>query len=120
MEALQGKMVPTKVELFLIVNPPKWFGKIFKIMKPMLSKSFSKKTHIIQDDQLGEFLMEGYERHLPDEFQMGLVRSEEILEDYVDLKRYEGWTEQDNGCVKPGQAKSLVSWWLMTQNHFSS
>ncbi|CAJ1967831.1 unnamed protein product [Cylindrotheca closterium] len=89
MQALQGKMVPTKVELFLIVNPPSWFGRIWKVMKPMLSKSFSKKTHMIKEERLGEFLMEGYEHFLPDEITGGWKHTAEIVEDYVDLKRYE-------------------------------
>eukprot|EP00957_Ditylum_brightwellii_P192493 14656319-Ditylum_brightwellii.AAC.1 len=35
--------VPVRVRLFLIVNPPSWFGKIWKIMRPMLSDDFAKK-----------------------------------------------------------------------------
>ena len=89
MQALQGKMVPTKVELFLIVNPPSWFGRIWKVMKSMLSKSFAKKVHMIKEEQLGEFLMDGYEQHLPDEFISGWKVTEEITDDYIDLRRYE-------------------------------
>ncbi|CAJ1967833.1 unnamed protein product [Cylindrotheca closterium] len=90
MEALQGKMVPTKVELFLIVNPPRWFGRIWKVMKPMLSKSFSKKVHIIKEQRLGDFFMEGYEQYLPMEFEScGWRQTEEIVEDYIDMKQYE-------------------------------
>lgn len=89
MQALQGKMVPTRVSLFLIVNPPKWFGKVWAIMKPMLSKSFAKKVHMIPEDRLEDFLMSGYEQYLPDEFACGFARTEEICEDYIDFRRYE-------------------------------
>mmetsp|Transcript_35866 Transcript_35866/g.86713 ORF Transcript_35866/g.86713 Transcript_35866/m.86713 type:complete len:252 (+) Transcript_35866:165-920(+) len=89
MQALQGKMVPSKVELFLIVNPPKWFGKVWTIMKPMLSKSFAKKVHMIKEERLGEFLMDGYEQYLPDEFSSGWQITEEITEDYIDQRRYD-------------------------------
>lgn len=89
MQALQGKMVPTKVELFLIVNPPRWFGKVWVIMKPMLSKSFAKKIHMIKEERLEEFLMNGYEQYIPDEFTAGLRITEEITDDFIDLRRYE-------------------------------
>ena len=36
MMTLQGR-VPVRVRMFLIVNPPSWFGKIWTIMKPMLA-----------------------------------------------------------------------------------
>ncbi|KAL3936759.1 MAG: hypothetical protein SGBAC_007996 [Bacillariaceae sp.] len=89
MQALQGKQVPTKVELFLIVNPPRWFGRVWKVVRPMLSKSFSRKVHIIKEHRLGEFLMPGYEKFLPDEFSCGYKDAAEICEDYEDLKCYQ-------------------------------
>ncbi|KAL3936758.1 MAG: hypothetical protein SGBAC_007995 [Bacillariaceae sp.] len=89
MQALQGKQVPTKVELFLIVNPPAWFGRVWKVVRPMLSKSFSRKVHIIKEHRLGEFLMPGYEKFLPDEFSCGYKDAAEICEDYEDLKYHE-------------------------------
>jgi hypothetical protein len=44
MQALQGTKGPVKVDLFLIVNPPKWFDKVWNIMKPMLSTAFRKTS----------------------------------------------------------------------------
>lgn len=41
MLALQGFMIPVKTQLFLIVNPPSWFGGIWKIMKPMCKNMLS-------------------------------------------------------------------------------
>lgn len=89
MQALQGHMVPTKVELFLIVNPPSWFGKIWKIMRPMLSTSFAKKVHIIKEDKLSRYLRKGYEQYLPDELSPGWRSTAELVEDYIDQKTYE-------------------------------
>ena len=89
MQCLQGKMVPTKVLLFLIVNPPSWFGRIWKIVRPMLSRSFAKRIRIIKEERLGEFLMNGFEKYLPDEFSCGLKDTAEVYEDYEDLKYYQ-------------------------------
>ncbi|CAJ1967835.1 unnamed protein product [Cylindrotheca closterium] len=96
MQALQGKMVPTKVELFLIVNPPSWFGRVWKVMKSMLSKSFAKKVHMIKEDRLGEFLMDGYDQYVPDEFSAGWKITEEITDDYIDFRQYED-SQKDTG-----------------------
>lgn len=35
MFALQGRVAPVHVDLFLIVNPPGWFDRIWYIMKPV-------------------------------------------------------------------------------------
>eukprot|EP00980_Cylindrotheca_fusiformis_P011558 scaffold2737_cov99-Cylindrotheca_fusiformis.AAC.4 len=88
MQALQGHMVPTRVDLFLIVNPPSWFGKIWKIMRPMLSNQFSKKVHIIKEDKFSDFLAADYEQFLPDEFACGWRKTDELVEDYIDKKMY--------------------------------
>jgi hypothetical protein len=67
MMALQAAVVPASVELFLIVNPPSWFGAIWKIMRPMLAPSFRKKVKVIKEAMLPKYLMEGYENFLPDD-----------------------------------------------------
>ena len=87
-EALQGELVPTRVEAFLIVSPPEWFqNKTWKWMKSTMSKEFSKKVHWIkQEERLSEFLMDDYRMYLPDDFCQGLAKASEISEDYVDLK----------------------------------
>lgn len=89
LQALQGKQVPTKVQLFLIVNPPRWFGQVWRVMRPMLSKDFARKVYIIKERRLGDFLMDGYEQFLPDEFANGWKNTDEMLEDLLDLKQYE-------------------------------
>lgn len=90
MMTLQGKIVPTKVNLILIVNAPSWFEKtIWKKMKTTMPQSFSKKVHVISDSKLGDYLMEDYRAYLPDELANGYRSSQEIVEDYVDLKAFQ-------------------------------
>eukprot|EP00980_Cylindrotheca_fusiformis_P011557 scaffold2737_cov99-Cylindrotheca_fusiformis.AAC.3 len=95
MHGLQGHIVPTRVELFLIVNPPSWFRNVWKLMKPMLSRSFSRKVHIVKQERLGDYLMKGYEQFIPDELAAAGKNTSEIVEDYVDLKGYED--EEETG-----------------------
>ena len=90
MEALQGHRAPVSVDLFLIVNPPKWFDKIWKIMMPMLSPTFRKKVHMIPEKDLDKSLEPGFEKHLPDEFQKGQVS--------LDYRQY---IESKTGCRQP-------------------
>lgn len=92
MQVLQGQMVPTRVDLFLIVNPPSSFiNNVWKpIMRPlMLSPSFAKKVHIIKQNKLAEFLKRGYEAYLPDELHPGWRSTPEIVEDYIDQRTYQ-------------------------------
>lgn len=82
-------LVPTKVDLFLIVNAPPGFSNIWKLMKPMFSLIFAKKVHMIKEARLKAFLMDGYEQYLPDEFANGWKDTNELVEDLIDLKQYE-------------------------------
>jgi hypothetical protein len=83
MMALQAAVVPASVELFLIVNPPSWFGAIWKIMRPMLAPSFRKKVKVIKEAMLPKYLMEGYENFLPDDLATGSVNTASLAEDFV-------------------------------------
>lgn len=87
MMMLQGR-VPVRVRLFLIVNPPSWFDKIWSIMKPMLAADFRKKVHMIKEDKLGDFLMEGYEEYLPDDMKSGKASTESIVDDFIKYRKY--------------------------------
>jgi hypothetical protein len=88
MQALQGMMVPVKVELFLIVNPPAWFGAIWKIMRPMLVPSFRRKVKICTESQLPKYLQKGYEAYLPDDFETGRASTKNLVEDFITYRRY--------------------------------
>lgn len=84
---LQGR-VPVRVRLFLIVNPPGWFDKIWNIMKPMLAADFRKKVHMIPESDLPNFLMEGYEAYLSDDVETGKAPSDEMVADFIKYRKY--------------------------------
>lgn len=83
MMTLQGRTFPVRIDLFLIMNPPSWFGKVWAIMKPMLSPSFRKKVFIITEDELPFFMSLDYEKDLPDDIRGGQVNTEDLVRDYV-------------------------------------
>lgn len=88
MESLQGRKGPINVDMFLIVNPPGWFGKVWKIMKPMLSPNFKRKVHMIPEAKLGDFLAPGYTKYLPQEFARGEVDAGELVQDFIRYRTY--------------------------------
>jgi hypothetical protein len=89
MHTLQGDLVPTRVSLFLIVNPPTWFFKVWKNMKSMMSTAFAKKAFIIDSENLPDYLAEGYQAFLPDELCNGWRITPDIVEDYIDMKMFQ-------------------------------
>jgi len=89
MYTLQGKLAPSKVDLFLIVNPPGWFDRIWSIMKPMLASGFRRKVHMIPQSRLHEFLNDGFEEHLPREFAgIGKASVSGLLKDFITFRRH--------------------------------
>eukprot|EP00980_Cylindrotheca_fusiformis_P006929 scaffold1443_cov113-Cylindrotheca_fusiformis.AAC.3 len=85
MKMLQGS-VPSRVDMFLIVNPPTWFNTIWKVMKPMLSDEFQRKVRIISEKKLGKYLQKGFEAYLPDELAIGKVSTDSIVQEFVDSR----------------------------------
>jgi CRAL/TRIO domain len=86
---LQGA-VPTRVVQFLIVDPPQVFIKIaYPMMKRMLTSSFQKRLHIIDNAKsLNKYLKRGYEDFLPKEMPSGHASSSEIVKDFYDLRKH--------------------------------
>ena len=84
--AMLQDQIPVKVELFLICNPPSWFPIIWRIMKPMLSRNFRRKVHMINESKLSKFLEKGYEKFLPDEMESGLCDTNHIVRDFVSYR----------------------------------
>jgi len=82
MQTLQGHMVPTRVKLLLMVNSP--YKKLW--MRPMMSRKFARKVHLIKQERLPEFLMDGFEFHLPTELDQGCKIAFEVVDDYIDMK----------------------------------
>lgn len=106
MEALQGAVAPVSVGLFLIVNPPSWFDKVWKIMKPMLAASFRKKVHMIKETDLSRFLKPGFEKYIPNEFNAGLAKVDDLVRDFVAYRKF---IEQKTGCrTESKENKSLL------------
>jgi len=86
MNMLQGK-IPVRVRMFLIVNPPGWFGTIWKIMKPMLGKDFRRKVHVVPETELSNYLAKGFETFLPDELTDGGASTDGIVKDFVAYRK---------------------------------
>jgi len=86
MMVLQGR-VPIRVRMFLIVNPPWWFPKIWSIMKGMLSADFQKKVAIIPESELGKYLADDYRKALPDDMKTGEAGTDAIVNDYIAYRK---------------------------------
>jgi len=86
MMMLQGR-IPVRVRVFLIVDPPSWFGKIWGIMKPMLASEFRKKVHVIPESDLPKFLQSGFETYLPDDTVQGKADTQALVEDFVTYRK---------------------------------
>jgi hypothetical protein len=87
MMMLQGR-VPARVEIFLIVNPPPWFGAIWKLMRPMLSPQFRRKVHMIPEKKLHKYLQEGFEEFLPDDTSLGKANTDQLVQDFVTYRKH--------------------------------
>jgi hypothetical protein len=88
MMALQGAMVPVKVQLFLIVNPPTWFGAIWRIMKGMLLPSFRRKVKICNEDAITKYLKSDYQKFLPDDMKSGTVPTDKLVADFIAYREH--------------------------------
>lgn len=86
MKMLQGK-IPVRVRMFLVVNPPGWFGMVWNIMRPMLSKDFREKVHLVPEGVLVYHLARGFEDYLPDEFGNGCASTEDIVKDFIAYRK---------------------------------
>jgi hypothetical protein len=79
--------VPTSIEVILLVNVPSWFMGTWKsLRKTAVSETFAKRFHFLGgSNQLGDYLMTGYEKYMPRE--LGYWRdSNEMVEDFIDKK----------------------------------
>ena len=83
MTMLQGRRIPTRVSMLLIVNPPSWFGSIWAIMRPMVSEPFRSNVFRISFHEMERFLASGFERFLPDEMHMGCMKTNQIVREFI-------------------------------------
>ena len=87
MQVLQGVTIPVRVRLFLIVNPPSFFGSVWTFMKPMLSRDFRKKVKMIKESDLSKYLQKGFEKFLPDETSIGNADTNELVKDFIAMRK---------------------------------
>jgi hypothetical protein len=50
-DTMQGRF-PCRVRLFLIVNPPSWFGAVWRLIRPMMTKDFAEKVQMPSTSEL--------------------------------------------------------------------
>mmetsp|Transcript_23318 Transcript_23318/g.57386 ORF Transcript_23318/g.57386 Transcript_23318/m.57386 type:complete len:303 (-) Transcript_23318:151-1059(-) len=89
LKSTEGELVPTKVNLVIMVDAPPIFKPLMAFYKQVFSMNFAKKVHAIKSNKLSSFFMPGYEEYLPNELAGGWRNLDEEVEDYVDLKSYE-------------------------------
>lgn len=83
MNMLEGNVVPAKVELFLIVDPPVWFEIIYNIILNMLSEDFEQKVKLVSSQDLGEYLADEYQEFLPDDMEGGKCTTKTAIDDFI-------------------------------------
>jgi len=93
-QAVQGQLVPTKVNLVLVLGATTRFQNSWKQIMALLSPFYANRFRFISQYNLGDFFMDGYEQYLPDEIG-GCRDCMEISEDYVDLKLHEERSGKD-------------------------
>jgi len=54
-DTMQGRF-PCRVRLFLIVNPPSWFGTIWSLIRPMMSAQFAEKVFLPKGKELFDYI----------------------------------------------------------------
>ena len=111
MQALQGIYTPVQAALFLIVDPPAWFGRVWSIMKPMLGVGFTRKVFIIAHEELDHFLQPGFEQYLPDEFG-GDCDTATLVHDFIAYRLAVEEEEEDQQCQTTTSLRdaSLPAW----------
>jgi hypothetical protein len=82
MTMLQGK-IPVRVRLFLIVNPPGWFGKIWNAMRLVLPADFRKKVRMIPESELPTFFPDYFTMMLPDDADTGQAPTDKMVADFI-------------------------------------
>lgn len=89
MMAVQGRKLPTRVEMFLLVNQPSWFANMWgAVIKPMLHKDFREKTQRINFHDLKKFLAPDSEQFLPSEIYSGKASSDFIVKCFIDERKF--------------------------------
>lgn len=85
----EGKVIPTRISQILILNAPKVFGIVWRVATLFMSAVHRRRIRMIHESQLKEYLLEGYEEHLPSELVAGGKPISEMVTGYVDTKKFE-------------------------------
>lgn len=86
LDVLQGKVVPTTISLFLILDPPTWFGRIWRNLKTQMSPEFAKKVRLTETEDLADYFHKGYQNYMPGDIAGCWCKASEMVEDYVDKR----------------------------------
>lgn len=84
---LQGA-IPVRIRLCLLINPPKWFTKIWNVMKHLLNNELKSKIILINENELSKYLKTGFESFLPDDMDTGTLSTNDIVNDYITYRKY--------------------------------
>jgi CRAL/TRIO domain len=86
-ETMQGRF-PCRVRSFLIVDPPAWFGAIWRIIKSIVTKDFAEKVHMPSFNDVEDYLHESCSiDSLPDEYG-GKLDTQKAVDDFIAYRKY--------------------------------
>lgn len=86
---VQGRVFPVKVESVLFTNAPKWFDKIWGILKQMMSTEFlHTNVHRVSfHDMVMHHLEPGWERYMTDDVFLGNRNADQIVAEFIEQRK---------------------------------
>jgi membrane protease subunit (stomatin/prohibitin family) len=87
---VQGRQVPVKVESVMFLNPPRWFGAVWGVLKTMMSSDFLKtKVHLISFHELfTRHLNPGAPEFLTNDIYLGQRPANDIVAEFIDERKH--------------------------------
>lgn len=86
---MQGRLFPVKVESILFTNAPKWFDKIWGILKQMMSSDFLQTSvhRVSINDLVTHNLEPGWERYMTDDLFLGKRNADQIVAEFIEQRK---------------------------------
>jgi hypothetical protein len=86
---MQGRLFPVKVESILFTNAPKWFDKIWGILKQMMSSDFLQTSvhRVSINDLVTQNLEPGWERYMTDDLFLGKRNADQIVAEFIEQRK---------------------------------
>ena len=86
---VQGRLFPIKVESILFTNAPKWFDKIWGILKQMMGTDFLKTSvhRVSFNGMVTHHLEPGWERYLTDDVFLGQRNANQIVAEFIEQRK---------------------------------